>query len=106
MPTVAETERAAPKTSRRLKALKGRVEQATALIEQLRESNYSLKSEVTELKRQVELLSAGGAAPSDDTALDAAQLRGELAALREERKKIRTKVEQLLERIGKLEASP
>ena len=96
-----ETERAAPKMSRRLKALKGRVEQATALIGQLRESNYSLKSEVTELKRQVELLSAGGessTAPSEDT--------GELAALHEERKKIRTKVEQLLARIGKLEASP
>ena len=101
MPSVTETQRAAPKTSRRLKALKGRVEQATALIEQLRESNYSLKSEVTELKRQVELLSAGPA-PAEDTAV----LQGELAALHEERKKIRKKVEQLLDRIGKLEASP
>ncbi len=105
MAAMTETERAAPKTSRRLKALKGRVEQATALIGQLRESNYSLKSEVTELKRQVALLSAGGessTSPSEDTA----ELQGELAALHEERKKIRTKVEQLLARIGKLEASP
>lgn len=104
MPATGDTERAAPKTSRRLKALKGRVEQASALIEKLRESNYSLKSEVTELKRQLASLSSGVpvAAPSEDTAA----LQGELAALHEERQKIRTKVEQLLDRIGKLEASP
>ncbi len=104
MPAKGDSERAAPKTSRRLKTLEGRVEQATALIEQLRESNHSLKSEVAELKRQVESLSAGVpvAAPSEDTA----ELQGELAAFHEERKKIRTKVERLLERIGKLEASP
>ena len=97
-------ERAAPKTSRRLKALKGRVEQATALIEKLRESNDSLKGEITDLKRQVESLSAGipAPAPTEDTA----PLRIELATLHEERKKIRSKVEQLIERIGKLEASP
>ena len=100
---VSDTERAAPKTSRRLKALKGRVEQTTALIEKLREANHSLKSEVTELKRQVASLSAGMPdASSEDTAL----LRGELELLHEERKKIRAKVQQLLDRIGKLEASP
>lgn len=104
MPAKGDPGRAAPKTSRRLKALKGRIEQASALIEKLRESNYSLESEVTELKRQVASHSSGVAVavPSEDTA----ELQGELAALHEERKKIRTKVEQLLDRIGKLEASP
>ena len=79
-------------------------------------SKHSLESEVTALKHEAATLSAGGASPGADDAdvvasaaapsEDNAELRGELAALHKERKNIRTKVKQLLDRIEKLESGP
>jgi hypothetical protein len=100
-----------PDAASRLAELKERVERATKLIAELREANYALKGELADLKRQV--LSLEGAKPergehaassAASTASDIPQaVHEELSALRDERKIIRAKVQNLLERIEGLE---
>ncbi len=89
-----------------LTKLEGKIQQAAALIGELRETNYSLNGEVAELRRELQSLSEGRAPDvSPDGSEDG---RGgsdaELNALRKERKTIRSKVALLLERIEKLES--
>lgn len=95
----------------RLADLKDRVERATKLIAELRETNYALKGELLDLKRQVLSLEGGrpergeyaaGSAPSTAPSVPPA-VHEELQALRDERKIIRAKVQNLLERIEELE---
>ncbi len=71
--------------------LRDRVQQATKLIGELRESNYALSGELAELKREVDALRATGQSE-------------ELGALQSERKLIREKVESLLEGLDRLES--
>jgi hypothetical protein len=95
----------------RLAELKDRVERATKLIAELRETNFALKGELADLKRQVLSLEGGrpergeyAAASAPSTASDVPQaVHEELSALRDERKIIRAKVQNLLERIEELE---
>jgi FtsZ-binding cell division protein ZapB len=71
--------------------LRDRVQQATKLIRELRESNYALTDELAALKREVDALRATGQSE-------------ELDALQSERKLIREKVESLLEGLDQLES--
>lgn len=95
----------------RLAELKDRVERATKLIAELREANYALKGELLDLKRQVGALEGGRperaepAAASTRSTASALSSGGheELQALRDERKIIRAKVQNLLERIERIE---
>lgn len=94
-----------------LSKLRDRVQQATKLIGELRESNYTLSGELAELKREVEALRAAGA--SDGNAKDeveeeerssaASELKAELETLYRERSLIRERVKSLLERLDRLE---
>jgi len=101
---VSDTEREEGRASSRvagLTELEDKIRQAAELIGKLRETNYSLSGEVAELRRELESLSG-------DASLDVAEdgrgaSHAELAALRKERKTIRSKVALLLERIEKLE---
>jgi predicted RNase H-like nuclease (RuvC/YqgF family) len=109
--------------STRLAQLRERVERATHLIADLREANYALKGELASLKRKVDSLEgerahdrgrgrevpdvSGGdaslhSAPSSSAGLDPG-VHEELQTLRDERKIIRAKVQNLLERIEKLD---
>lgn len=93
----------------RIAELEDKIEQATALIGELRETNYTLSGELAELRRELESRPASeGEATSSgsdgDGDADVAH-QGELDALRKERKTIRSKVARLLEKIEKLEAS-
>ena len=99
-----------------LAGLEDKVERATKLIEQLRESNYQLTDELARLKRKLESVEEraekkAATAPSPaspdasgDEAASAAAMRQELKKLRRERQTVRKKVEILLERLDKLEA--
>ena len=69
--------------------LRNRVQQATKLIGELRETNYALSGELTELKREVGALRTTGQSE-------------ELDALQSERKLVRKKVESLLEGLDRL----
>ena len=84
----------------RLSELKDRVERATKLIAELREANYSLTGEIAELHRKLGALPASvppiPSAPS-------AEVHEELQLLRDERKIIRAKVQNLLERIERID---
>lgn len=108
----------------RLGELKEKVERATRLIAELRETNYALTGELASLKRKVEGLEGQGAR-ADQGSLDSrekeagisasaasspvppqgsgAGVHEELQMLRDERKIIRAKVQNLLERIDKLD---
>jgi chromosome segregation ATPase len=84
----------------RLAELKDRVERATKLIAELRESNYSLTGEIAELHRKLGALPASASpAPSAPSA----EVHEELQLLRDERKIIRAKVQNLLERIERID---
>ena len=96
----------------RVTDLKQKVQQAAALIGELREANYALNGEVAELKRELdarpeidaEAASSNSAADDNsEAAEDNSALSAELDALREQRQTIRDKVAMLLERIEKLE---
>ncbi len=84
----------------RLSELKDRVARATKLIAQLREANYSLTGEIAELHRKSGGLPAivppAPSAPSKE-------VHEELQLLRDERKIIRAKVQNLLERIERID---
>ena len=100
-----DTEREEGQASTRvaeLAKLEVKIQQATELIGELRETNYSLSGEVTELRRELATLSEGRSAhvSQDD---GGGSSHAELDALRKERKTIRSKVALLLERIEKLE---
>jgi hypothetical protein len=95
----------------RLSELRDRVDRATRLIAELREANHALKGELSDLKRQFVSLQGGrleraepaaATAPSTPSALPPGG-HEELQALRDERKIIRAKVQNLLERIERLE---
>jgi hypothetical protein len=82
------------------------VERATKLIAELREANYSLTGEIAELHRRLGALPpAPPAGPSPPTPAPAAPagVHEELQLLRDERKIIRAKVQNLLERIERID---
>jgi FtsZ-binding cell division protein ZapB len=106
----------------RLAQLKEKVERATRLIAELRETNYALTGELSSLKHKVESLeerrhaaddeprrSRGEAQSPPPAAHDheahavAPGVHEELQMLRDERKIIRARVQNLLERIEKLD---
>ncbi|HEY7697248.1 MAG TPA: hypothetical protein VIE88_02475 [Vicinamibacteria bacterium] len=90
----------------RLAELRDRVERATKLIAELREANYSLTGEIAELHRKLGALPpAPPAAPSTSMSAPAAPagVHEELQLLRDERKIIRAKVQNLLERIERID---
>ena len=92
----------------RLAELKDRVERATKLIAELREANYSLTGEITELHRKLGALPASAQTASAASAPPApsapsAEVHEELQLLRDERKIIRAKVQNLLERIERID---
>ena len=106
---MSDTEREEGRASSRvaeLTKLEGKIQQAAALIGELRETNYSLNGEVAELRRELQSRSEGRA---PEVSRDGSEDGGgasdvELEALRKERKTIRSKVALLLERIEKLES--
>ena len=83
-----------------LAKLEDKIQQAAALIGELRETNNSLSGEVAELRRELQSLSEDASPGSED---GGGATHEELDALRKERKTIRSKVALLLERIEKLE---
>ena len=85
----------------RLAELRDRVERATKLIAELRGANYSLSAELTELQRKL-AAAPSPAAPSAPPALSR-EVHEELQQLRDERKIIRAKVQNLLERIERID---
>jgi len=106
---VGEKKSGAEEAQSRLSELKDRVERATKLIGELREANYSLTGEIAELHRKL------GALPSSPPASASArpapsepqepsvEVHEELQLLRDERKIIRAKVQNLLERIERID---
>jgi chromosome segregation ATPase len=97
----------------RLGRLKERVERATRLIAELRNTNYALTGELLSLKQKVESLEERSAGSQDSrprlsssegaAAAIEPGVHEELQLLRDERKIIRAKVQNLLERIEKLD---
>ena len=95
----------------RLAELKDRVERATKLIAELREANYSLTGEIAELHRRlgalpasIQTASAASAPPAPSApSAPSAEVHEELQLLRDERKIIRAKVQNLLERIERID---
>ncbi len=82
----------------RVAELKAKIQQASQLIGELRETNYSLSGEVAELRRELQ-------SPSETDSQDGGGAsEAELVALRKERKAVRNKVALLLERIEKIES--
>lgn len=102
---MGDTEREVRQASTRVAELKAKIQQATELIGELRESNYSLSGELAELRRELASRPEqnDATASSSDGAGGDAAANAELDALRDERKAIRAKVALLLERIEKLE---
>lgn len=90
----------------RLAELKDRVERATKLIGELREANYALTGEIAELHRKLGALPPlpplPPSAPQPPSA-PSAEVHEELQLLRDERKIIRAKVQNLLERIERID---
>ena len=106
---MGDTEREEGQASTRvaeLAKLEDKIQQATELIGELRETNDSLSGEVAELRRELTSLSEGRApdVTPDLTEDGGGGFHAELDALRKERKTIRAKVVLLLERIEKLES--
>ena len=105
---MSDTEREEGQASTRvaeLTELEDKIQQATELIGELRETNYSLNGEVAELRRELLSRSEGRSADVSEDVLEngGGASHAELDALRKERKTIRSKVALLLERIEKLE---
>ncbi len=94
---MSDTEREQGQALARVAELKAKIQQASQLIGELREKNYSLSGELAELRRELQ-------SPSEHDSEDGGGAsQAELDALRKERKAIRSKVVLLLERIEKLE---
>ena len=100
--------------ARRLADLEKRINKAVALIGELREKNYDLSGEVAALKHQLESQPARSGSdddeePSRDNEEDGrlegevVELRQQVEALEEERAAIRSRVQQVLERVEKLD---
>jgi uncharacterized coiled-coil DUF342 family protein len=91
----------------RLAELKDRVERATKLIAELREANYSLSAELADLQRKLAAAPApppAAAAPAlSPPQAPSREVHEELQQLRDERKIIRAKVQNLLERIERID---
>lgn len=87
----------------RLAELKDKVERATKLIAELREANYSLTGEVAELHRKLGALPPAAPGSAAAPVSPPAGVHEELQMLRDERKIIRAKVQNLLERIERIE---
>jgi chromosome segregation ATPase len=103
---VGEKKPSVDEAQSRLAELRDRVERATKLIAELREANYSLTAEIAELHRKIGALPASAPpAASGSSAYPApsAELHEELQLLRDERKIIRAKVQNLLERIERID---
>ena len=101
---MGEKKASADDASSRLAELKDRVERTTKLIAELREANYSLTAEIAELHRKLGALPSAPAGPSPSAPVAAsAGLHEELQLLRDERKIIRAKVQNLLERIERID---
>ena len=110
---MGEKKASADDAQSRLSELKDRVERATKLIAELREANYSLTGEIAELHRKLGALPplppgppplsppipAVPSAPPGPSA----EVHEELQLLRDERKIIRAKVQNLLERIERID---
>lgn len=89
----------------RLDELKEQIERASALIGELRETNYSLATEIAELKNRLATGEGGGnaEAPVSPSKGDNG-LTEELELLRSERETVRKKLRSLIARIDKLES--
>ena len=89
----------------RLAELKDRVERATKLIAELREANYSLSAELADLQRKLAAspVSAPAAVAPSPPQAPSREVHEELQQLRDERKIIRAKVQNLLERIERID---
>lgn len=96
---LSDTEREQGQALARVAELQDKIQQASQLIRELREKNYSMTAELAELRRELKSPSKN---ESDDGGGGAPQ--AELDALRKERKTIRKKVALLLERIEKIES--
>jgi len=95
---LADTEREQSRALARVAELKAKIQQASDLIGELREKNYSLSGELAELRRELQ-------SPSEHDSEDGGGAsQAELDALRKERKAIRKKVALLLDRIEKIES--
>ena len=94
---MGEKKASADDAQSRLSELKDRVERATKLIAELREANYSLTGEIAELHRKL------GALPATAPSAPSKEVHEELQLLRDERKIIRAKVQNLLERIERID---
>jgi predicted nuclease with TOPRIM domain len=103
---VGEKKASESEAESRLAALRDRVERATKLIAELREANYSLTGEIAELHRKLGALPpTPPASPPTSVSSPAAPtgVHEELQLLRDERKIIRAKVQNLLERIERID---
>ena len=103
---MGEKKASADDPSSRLAELKDRVERTTKLIAELREANYSLTAEIAELHRKLGALPPAPTGPSPSAPAPVAVPAGlheELQLLRDERKIIRAKVQNLLERIERID---
>jgi hypothetical protein len=101
---VGEKKPGAEAAESRLAELKDRVERATKLIAKLREANYSLTGEIAELHRKLGALPPSAQAPAGPPSSGLSrEVHEELQLLRDERKIIRAKVQNLLERIERIE---
>lgn len=116
---VGDDRAASKEPTARLEELKEQVERASTLIGELRETNYSLSTQVVELKNRLaagdsELASSSkreasaesrgeseGEAASDS---DESGLAEEVELLRTEREAVRKKLKSLIARIEKLES--
>jgi hypothetical protein len=90
----------------RLAELRDRVERATKLIAELREANYALSGEIAELHRKLGAIPASAPPPAPAASAPSApsaEVHEELQLLRDERKIIRAKVQNLLERIERID---
>jgi hypothetical protein len=90
----------------RLAELRDRVERATKLIAELREANYALSGEIAELHRKLGAIPASAPPPAPAVSAPSApsaEVHEELQLLRDERKIIRAKVQNLLERIERID---
>jgi hypothetical protein len=87
----------------RLAELKDKVERATKLIAELREANYALTGEIADLHRKLGALSPAPAPAQGAPAALSEGVHEELQLLRDERKIIRAKVQNLLERIERID---
>ena len=102
---MGEKKSGAEAAANRLAELRDKVERATKLIAELREANHALTGEIADLHRKLGALSpAPAAAPAQGAPAALSEgVHEELQLLRDERKIIRAKVQNLLERIERID---